>query len=412
MSVAVHRTYQVAGALTGGEAVFHPMTLVCTGPENVTIHSGWSSSGPSSTVTSSWFALPALTDVHVHVWNGGVLPYFVPFGVTAVRDAASPPGVQESTRRVSRRRPVPAVVFGGPMVDRSAPRLASAVAWTERDGPVPAVKELAARRPAWIKIYEGLDRDWIRPVVEAIHQAGARAAIHAAPAGVRQADAAGVDSIEHVATLAWDLTGARPARAVGRARFGEVSQLWRMLREDASNGTSPWRPNAPVTTTFSAIYGLTKWLRGVEQILAPGELLAQWSSSPLVKGWTEAELVAAERATEAMAAWCREHVRNGGRLAIGTDSPNPVVPPGQAIWWEIDLMRWAGLHPFDAYRLASVDNLVPTPRGDWIFVERDRAERAARGGSWGFHPVRAVLMRGRLLRVTSPAGRPDLQEVE
>jgi imidazolonepropionase-like amidohydrolase len=340
-------------------------------------------------------ALPALVDGHVHVWSREILGGFARYGVATVRDLGSPTAARRAMAEAGHGA-VPRVLFGGPMLgppgDHDRPGM---IRWSARGDLGGAIAAAGREGAAWLKLYRGLPVDLMPAAVGLAAGQGLRVAVHCAPGTARAAERAGVSTIEHIATLAWDLAGAEPPEAGGGAAL--VHQTHRAWAERRPDQLRRWTPRVPVSTTASVHRCLLEGARqGWEADGVPASWAAHWRTLKVADPWTPAQLAWAESALEAMRAWARDALRAGLRLVPGSDAPNPRVVPGRSLWWEIDWLCRLGLEPLSAYLLATPEAspLAGLEPGDLALVGAARLERALAGEGWGDDPVAAVVLRG------------------
>lgn len=341
---------------------------------------------------------PALADMHVHLYNAEQLPVFMAHGVTAVRDLGCARQLQTAllSAGCDRPHPVPKLMFGGPVLDRPGPqRLATAVPWQHpRDLPR-IVAATAEAGSTWLKIYAGFPETQLKDAVRLAHEARLKVAYHPAPGAAVAAIDAGVDELEHVAALAWNV--------------GEVDSSPRRRGLHAAN--ERW---SSVHVTDSDIVRLTAvqlcptvgvqaaLLQGAREgwnaSTTPRDLLAHWNSLTLLKPWTAVQLTAASSALTRMCDFVERFRQHGGRIVMGSDTPNPGLLAGSSLWQEIDLIgREAGL-PMKSYLLAShsTDGVARSGAFDLMLLTKARVRRALDGCGWDTGPVRAVLCSGQL----------------
>jgi imidazolonepropionase-like amidohydrolase len=149
----------------------HPgSTVVIQGSRitSVVVHSPTPTSG---TVVDAQdrFLIPGLWDMHTHVFfdhtaadgNDLILPLFVAFGITGVRDMGSALGpVLEARDAIAAHRLLgPRMVVSGPMLDGPTSSYKAAIAITTPVSGVQAVDMLRSRGVDFIKVQSGVPRD-------------------------------------------------------------------------------------------------------------------------------------------------------------------------------------------------------------------------------------------------------------
>jgi imidazolonepropionase-like amidohydrolase len=173
------------------------------------------------------YILPGLADAHCHLSvgrnaDGAPAPLTVEetranlaaagaAGITVVRDVGSPAGITltlpahgEGTRLLASGRflapenqyfsalhdPVPAEA----LVDAALAEISAGARWVKLVGDFPVLAQADRRSSESLPTYATAD---VHRLVEAVHEAGARVAVHTNTTFVKELIAAGVDSVEH-----------------------------------------------------------------------------------------------------------------------------------------------------------------------------------------------------------------------
>ena len=156
------------------------------------------------------FVLPGLIDAHVHlvhlanrthVAGDQLLPLFLAYGVTSVRDAGDEIIAQSIIARSAELRPdmCPRVFLTSPLID-SDPPLHRDIGYALTDpAQVPAfVADMQQWQLHALKIYVGTTRPVGRAVIDEAHRAGLKVLAHLGNYSAQDAVADGVDSLEHI----------------------------------------------------------------------------------------------------------------------------------------------------------------------------------------------------------------------
>jgi imidazolonepropionase-like amidohydrolase len=146
--------------------------------------------------------VPGLTDMHAHVRTAALLPVYLAFGVTTVRDPGGSLTRSELMRRdvVEGRRIGPRMFIAGPILDGIPPLwpdmslLVDTVARAEA-----AVRFLAAHSVDVIKVYNSVPEASLEAIVRTAHELGLRVTGHV-PRSITMTRAIelGMDGLEHV----------------------------------------------------------------------------------------------------------------------------------------------------------------------------------------------------------------------
>jgi len=200
-------------------------------------------SGPATTIADGGFLIPGLVDAHAHAGHDEAMRFHPGRFAAAGREYAA--AGTTLLRLPGHRSPIPDEL----RTDPTLPRLITAGRWLAWSGlanledlhtPVDsaelariAVAEAAAN-DGWCKTYG----DWepfetatplavLREVVDAVHAAGYRVAVHCQTAeGTANAVQAGVDSIEHAWYLTDELLSTLAARGGAITPTGTVASGW------------------------------------------------------------------------------------------------------------------------------------------------------------------------------------------
>jgi hypothetical protein len=83
----------------------------------------------------------------------------------------------------------------------------------------------------------------------------------------------------------------------------------------------------------------------------------EWNAQDVMRrtGWTRSTLADFGRALPVMERFVADYVRLGGRVAAGTDTPEPFVLPGASLHRELQLYVAGGLSPAAALQAATVN---------------------------------------------------------
>ena len=296
--------------------------------------------------------LPGLIDTHIHFmrWQG---PLFLAFGVTTVRDVGNDLDWILQCRRTWPDRPWPRIFCLGPLLDGPKPlHTTLSRACPDLAGAVAAVRETAAAGVDGIKLYAGLNREWLPAMVEETHAWGLKASIHCGcPALI--AARAGADEFFHLDGILAEVWPNRPKgwlQVWGAPGFADTwDQQCRVADAIRDLG---------ITTTPTLAFWDSQW-----KILTPDhsqsdemrgipEPLIDWQSdgppNPEKSAQWQRALAAAQKFVGLL------HER-GAPILAGTDVPCGPIPPGWSLWRELALLAGSGLSPEQALRSATSD---------------------------------------------------------
>lgn len=159
--------------------------------------------------------IPGLTDMHAHVRHPALLPLYLAFGVTTVRDPGGSLTRSELMRRdvAEGRRIGPRMFIAGPILDGIPPLwpdmslLVDTVARADA-----AVRFLAAHSVDVIKVYNSVPEASLETIVRTAHELGLRVTGHV-PRSITMSRAVelGMDGLEHVRVTGREMLSADEA---------------------------------------------------------------------------------------------------------------------------------------------------------------------------------------------------------
>ncbi len=158
------------------------------------------------------YLIPGLWDMHTHVFfdhtaNDGkdlILPMFVAFGITGIRDMGSAldPVLEARTAIASHQQLGPRMVVSGPMLDGPASSYKASIPITTPESGRQAVDMLHSRGVDFIKVQSGIPRAAYFAIADESHRVGIEFEGHV-PDSIRAAEAitAGQRTFEHLIGL-------------------------------------------------------------------------------------------------------------------------------------------------------------------------------------------------------------------
>jgi predicted amidohydrolase YtcJ len=280
--------------------------------------------------------LPGLIDAHVHL-KAWMPPLFLRFGVTTVRDVGNP---------LARIREIRSGAVASPEIVAYGQMLDGAPAPSDRRLHLTSVEEaratamhLLADGAEGLKVYGQLPLELVRVVASVAMAHGKPLAAHLEKVLARDAAEAGMTSLEHAA--APDI-------------FSQQDTWDDLIRFLIDEGVFL------VPTLDSQRIGAQ--LREVGTAAYPGlELVAadqrdEWLDWPTRTGLGSANDEQFARFTRACGireAFTAQFHRVGGKVAVGTDTPNLFVIPGLSLHQELERLVAVGLQPLDVLHAAT-----------------------------------------------------------
>ncbi|WP_374574776.1 amidohydrolase family protein [Phenylobacterium sp.] len=342
---------------------------------------------------------PGLTDMHVHIWDEGVLGAYLSYGVTTVRNASG------MAFNLAMRDAVaagelegPRIITTGPILNGHGPnaqihhmlvdtpdQARAAVRWQHAAGFRRLKLYSNLSRPAYEAIRqeaEALDMTIMGHPVEGVREPGMP---HDKPFNIAFEELLddGFVTIEHMESIVWH--GLRDELDEGKARA--------LARKIAASGT-------PVDPTLLAYYSLLRTAQTKGAYLErPGtEML-----NPFVHAqegaererWSGEDAQAAARYFAFYQRATKIFAEEGVTLVAGTDAGIFVNIPGKSLETELGLLTGAGLSPHQALQAATWNPAV-------VLDEADRTGRIAPG-----YRADLLLLAEDPLADATAAARPD-----
>ncbi len=328
------------------------------------------------------YAMPGLWDMHVHVGGGeelagenaALLPVYLAYGVTTVRDAAadlSDHVLRWRAETASGRRLGPRIFTSGPKLEGPNPIWRGTI---EVDSPAEvdaALDRLQGMGVDFVKITDNTLRPEIfRYALGAARQRGLRTSAHTPYAfTIQEAAEAGLSAIEHLDYLikAGSPQEARIAQdyLAGRLSYAETSNRLTETFDPAYAAQSYRRLAATgiaVTPTLN-MSRIIAWLTEEDHsrdeglaLMGPGLRATYDWRIERAAGWT-AEEIAARRRNYRLSLTVLPMLRDAGiPILAGTDAGylNSFNYPGLGLHDELARYVEAGLSPADALRSATV----------------------------------------------------------
>jgi imidazolonepropionase-like amidohydrolase len=317
------------------------------------------------------FVMPGLWDNHVHFRGGDelieankdLLPLFLAFGVTTVRDAGGDitPSIQEWQQLIkSSQLDGPTIFTPGPKLDGSRPAWDGSISVTSEDEASSALDSLESINADFVKIYDGnLTTEAFYQIIAEAKQRGLRSTGHMPlSADLMKAVELGLDGTEHLYYALKETSILADSLTQAEAGYGMITPLM--------NTYDPELALKSYKKLGENDFYVTPTLH-VGKILA--ELLITEHSedsllnyiSPKIEETYQRRFNSAKRGgenyTKARAFWVKSFSSmvkpmydSGINVLAGSDSGpfNSFTYPGQSIHKELELLVNAGLTPQEA----------------------------------------------------------------
>jgi imidazolonepropionase-like amidohydrolase len=316
-------------------------------------------SSPGTVDATGLTLLPGLIDAHVH-WRRWAAPLFLRFGVTTVRDLGSATASIVGERAGQRRSDFagPRIAAHGPLLDGDPPYWNAGPdfnpALRTREEAIATAQSLLGSGLDGLKTYIGLPAELLGAVAGVARTHGVPLASHLGTASAREAALAGVRSIEHA-------SGVNP-----NASIADRDELIALLVERGVV-IVPTRivldNMARLPTIGTAAYP------NIDLVpLADRQSWLDWRNDARIVQSSSAY----QRELAGRDAFIQRFIERGGRVAAGTDTPNPFVIPGVSLHQELRHLVSLGMSAGRALATATSDAADLLGRSDLGVVDRGR----------------------------------------
>jgi hypothetical protein len=316
------------------------------------------------------FVIPGLIDAHVHlvhlshfmhVTGDEFLPMFLAAGVTTVRSTGDPIVAQVGVAHYARAHPhlCPRVFTASPLIDR-APPIHRDVGYALTDpAKVPAfVDDMARWKVTTLKIYAGTPREIGKQIIENGHRHGLKVTAHLGAYTAQDAAADGIDCLEHIESvfdfcIPSNLTSQPNYRADLDLRNPKCQALVTLLARQKVAVD----PTLVVFRNMLYLNDMKEYCEHPDVALCPARMREFWDqySTKERPQAPETQMVRRRRIAKYQELTGVLH-RLGVPILVGTDAPEPFVPPGFSLHQELAMLVESGLTPTAALQAATVNN--------------------------------------------------------
>lgn len=315
------------------------------------------------------YVLPGLIDAHVHlvhladrtrVTGDEFLPLFLAAGVTSVRSAGDAIVPQAGVAHYAESHPdlCPRVFLASPLIDGSPPvHRDVGFSLTETSQIVPFVDDMAAWNVVTLKIYVGTPRSIGREIIRQGHRHGMKVTAHLGRYTAQEAVEDGIDVLEHI----WSVFNySIPPEVRGdpdhRARLDLSNPRCQALVAALAKQGVAVDPTLVVFRNMIYLNDLEEVHAHPDLAHVPKRMRHSWDAyrrdASLTSATRELRLEEVRKYQELTGILHRA----GVTLLVGTDTPEPFVPPGFSLHQELEMLVEAGLSPAEALRAATLHN--------------------------------------------------------
>lgn len=332
------------------------------------------------------FVIPGLIDAHVHVVHvldfahvtgDEVLPLYLAAGVTSIRSTGDEPVAATLVARIAVAQPAssPRVFTCSPLLDADPPIHRDVGRAVTDPAQVPALfADLAQWDVRTIKIYAGTARPVGRAIIEEGHRRGLFVTAHLGAYSAQDAVADGVDGLEHIWSVFNYIIPPDVPRVAGhRGRLDlNTPQCDALIAELVKHKTYV-DPTLAVFRNMILLPDVPEVRDHPDNVRVPARLKEFWPKYLQRAGCPQGGALDDRRREFAkFQELTGKLYRAGVPLLAGTDSPEPLVPPGYSMHQELQMLVESGLPPAAALRAATLNNAT-------VLGEKDRLGSIAAG---------------------------------
>ena len=316
------------------------------------------------------FVIPGLIDAHVHlvhlshfmhVTGDEFLPMFLAAGVTTVRSTGDPIVAQVGVANFARAHPhlCPRVFTASPLIDRNPPIHRNVGFALTDPAKVPAfVTDMARWKVTTLKIYAGSPRAIGKQVIDHGHRQGLKVTAHLGAYTAQDAAADGIDSLEHIESV-FDFCIPSNVRSKPnyRANLDLRNPKCQALVALLAKQKVAVDPTLVVFRNMLYLNDMKELYEHPDVALCPERMREYWIRYSTTQRIQNPKTLMMRRRLIAKyqeLTWLLH--RSGVPILVGTDAPEPFVPPGYSLHQELQMLVEAGLKPAAALQAATINN--------------------------------------------------------
>ncbi len=316
------------------------------------------------------FAIPGFIDAHVHlvhvlgfahVTGDEVLPLYLAAGVTSIRSTGDEVVAATLVARFATAHPewCPRVFTCSPLLDADPPiHRDVGYALTEPANVATFFDDLVPWNVRTVKIYAGTARPVGRAIIEEAHRRGLFVTAHLGNYSAQDAVADGVDGLEHIWSVFNYVIPPDVAKEPGhRGRLDLANPLCESLVAELAKKKTFVDPTLSVFRNMILLSDLPAIRDHPDNASVPKRLREFWPVYLQRSGCPQGgPLEDRKREFAKFQELTGKLYRAGVPLLVGTDSPEPQVPPGYSLHQELEMLVESGLPPAAALRAATLTN--------------------------------------------------------
>jgi hypothetical protein len=252
----------------------------------------------------------------------------------------------------------PRVFLASPLVDRDPPLHRDiGYALTDPAQVKAFVEDMAAWNVTTLKIYVGTPRPIGRALIEEGHRRGMKVAGHLGLYSAQDAAADGIDSLEHIwSVFNYSIPPEVAKQPDHRANLDLGNPRCQALIALLAERQTPVDPTLVVFRNMIYLNDLEEVHAHPDLAHVPKRMLRYWEDyrrsaalKPETRETRRREILKYGELTGML------H-RSGVPILVGTDTPEPYVPPGFSLHQEMEMLVESGLSAAEAIKAATVNN--------------------------------------------------------
>jgi len=318
---------------------------------------------------SGKYVIPGLIDAHVHlvhladrsrVTGDEFLPLFLANGVTAVRSAGDAIVAEAGVANYAAAHPelCPRVFLASPLIDSEPPHHRDVGHAISDPAQVAGfVEDMAGWSVTTLKIYVGTPRSIGQEVIKEGHRRGMKVAGHLGRYSAQDAVTDGIDCLEHIwSVFNYCIPEAVKEQPDHRANLDLANPKFQALVTALAESKVAVDPTLVVFRNMIYLNDLEEVHQSPDLAHVPKRMLRYWNQYR-----TKSNLPLETRALRRQEVRKYQELtgmlhRRGVPILVGTDTPEPYVPPGFSLHQELEMLVESGLTPAAAIQSATLQN--------------------------------------------------------
>ena len=326
------------------------------------------------------FAIPGLIDAHTHsvhvldyahLTGDEVLPLYLAAGVTSIRSTGEEIVAATLVARWAMAHPgsAPRVFTCSPLLDADPPIHRDIGRGITDPAQVPAIlDELLRWNISTVKIYAGTSRPVGKAIIDEGHRRGLFITAHLGNYAAQHAVEDGIDCLEHIWSVYNYVIPNDLQRDAGyRGRLDLSNPLCEALVAELAKRKTYVDPTLAVFRNMILLPDVPEVRDHLDNALVPKRLRDFWPVYLKRTGCPQGgELADRRREFAKFQELTGKLYRAGVPLLVGTDSPEPQVPPGFSMHQELEMLVESGLPPAAALKAATLHNAAALKQQDQL----------------------------------------------